>query len=126
MFSTRDSCLGFPLILERPLEGFHFIFSTSWLKAKATYSVTALFFLNYNVVLLGVTVEGSTTPFLGSSFRGGRFYSSGSLVRNFFRAYFHILASGQASPIVNSAVPSPDCIISVCICSGGLHNYFGG
>ena len=66
LLSTRDSCLGFPLLIERPLEGLHFIFSTSWLKAKATSSVTALFLLKYNVVLLGVAVEGfhNTIPCL--------------------------------------------------------------
>ena len=126
LLSTRDSYLGFPLLLERPLEGLIFIFSTYWLKAKATSSVTTLFLLKYNVVLQGVVVQASTTPFLVSYFRGGSFYSSRRLVRRFFKADFHILASGQASPIISSAVQLLDCVILECICSERLHRHFGG
>ena len=81
LFSTRDSYLRFPLLLERPLEGLHFISPHLGSRPKPIPSVTVLFLLKYNLVLLGVAVEGSTTPFLGSSFRGGSFYSSGNLVR---------------------------------------------
>ena len=125
LLGTRDSYLGFPLLLERPLEGFLFIFSTSWLKAKSTYSFTALFLLKYNVVLLGVVVEGfhNTIPCLIFQRRESLFLEKVS--KEGFKSDFHILASGQASPIINSAVPSLDCVVSVSTCSGGLHHHFG-
>ena len=69
-------------MLERPLEGFLFISPHLGSRPKPLPSVTALFLLKYNIVLLGVAVEGSTTPFLGSYFRGGSFYSSERLVRD--------------------------------------------
>ena len=126
LFSMRDSCLGFPLLIGRPLEGFIFISPHLASRPKPLPSITVLFLEQYNAVLLGVAVEGSTTPFLVSSFRLGSFYSSGILVRKVSREYFNILASGQYSPIIISTVPSLDYIILVSIWSGGLHHHLGG
>ena len=66
LFRIRDSCLGIILLLERHVEGFHFIFSTSRLKAKAISSATTLSLLKCSVFLQGVAVEGfhNTIPCL--------------------------------------------------------------
>ena len=57
LFSTRDSYLGFPLLLERRIEGLHFISPHLGPRPKPLPLVTALFLLKYNVVLLVVAVE---------------------------------------------------------------------
>ena len=89
----RDSCLGIILLLERPLEGLNLIFSTSWLKAKATSSVTGLFLLKYNVVLLGVAVEGfhNTIPCL--IFQRREYLFLEKVIKEGLRADFHIFTS---------------------------------
>ena len=46
-----NSCLGFLLLLERPLEGFFFILHISWLKAKASSSKATLLLQQHNFVL---------------------------------------------------------------------------
>ena len=125
LFSMRDSCSRFPLLLERPLKGFHFISPHLGSRPKPLPSVTVLFLLKYNVVLLGVAVEGSTTfPWLIFQRRELLFpreVSEGGL-----KAYLNILAPSQASPIIDSTVPSLDCVISVSTYSGGLHHHLGG
>ena len=104
LFSMRDSCIGFPLLLERPLEGLHFISPHLGSRPKPLLSITALFLLKYNVVLLGVAVEGSTTPFLGSSFRGGSSYSSGRSVKEVSELIAHLWheAKHSLSPTAQS------------------------
>ena len=104
LLSTRDSCLGFPLLLERPLEGFHFISPHPGSRPKPLPSVTTLFLLKYNVVLLGVVVEGSTTPFLGLYFRGGSSYFSRRSVKEVSELIAHLWrqAKYSLSPAVQS------------------------
>ena len=85
-----------------------------------------LFLLKCNVVLQVVVVEGSTTPFLGSYFRGGSFYSSGRLVRKVSELIFIPWHQSQTYPIIDSAFHSPYRVISVHMCSEGLHHHLGG
>ena len=104
LYRMRDSCLGFPLHLERPIEGLQFISPHLGSRPKPLPLVTALFLLKYNVVLLGVAVEDSITPFLGSYFRGGSSYSSGRLVKDILELIAHLWHQSKhsLSPTVQS------------------------
>ena len=71
-------------------------------------------------------MEGSITPLPELIFQRRELIFLWEVSEEDFRDDFHILAPVQASPIYYITILLLDCVISKCICSGGLHHYFGG
>ena len=126
LLSTRDFLFRNPSPLLRGLLRDCTSFSTFQAQGQATSFSYNVILVAGNVVLQGVAVEGSTTPFPWLIFQRRELLFLWEVSEGDFKADCTSLASGQALPISYSVVHLLDCIISECICSGGLYHYFGG